>query len=464
MKKDWTSGSVFKNLITFALPYFLSCFLQALYGMADLYIVGRFNGTSSITAVSIGSQIMHMVTVMIVGLTMGSTVSIAEAIGAQNNERVNRFTGNTITLFTIISLISTAILLLLAGGIVSLVSTPAEAIDGTRSYLLICFAGIPFITAYNVLSSIFRGLGDTKSPMYFIGVACFFNIILDYLFMGPFQMGPAGAAVGTILAQLISVLIALYFLLHKKNGVTLSKEDFIPRKKYMQPIIRIGLPITLQDAFIQVSFITITIIANHRGLTDAAAVGIVEKFISFIFLVPSSMLSSVSALAAQNMGAGKHERAHKTLKYAVLICIVFGASVTVLMQFIAEPIVRLFDSDPQVVISGGQYLKGYVLDCMMAGVHFCFSGFFCAYGHSGISFIHNLISIVTARIPGAYLMSIRFPDTLFPMGFAIGMGSLVSVIICVSFYIIMSNRGRFGITKAATGITGGPKDESFRCQ
>lgn len=272
---------------------------------------------------------------------------------------------------------------------------------GTISYLTICFIGIPFITAYNIISAIFRGMGDSKSPMYFIAIACAANIVLDYVFIGGLHLGPAGAALGTTCAQVISVMISLVMI--------------------------------------------ITIIANQRGLNDAAAVGIVEKIISFLFLIPSSMLSTVSALGAQNIGAGKRQRANETLRYAVMITVGFGIIVGIFMKFFASPVVALFTdaSDSQgaeVVRLGGQYLRGYVWDCMFAGIHFSFSGYFCAYGKSGISFLHNIIAITLVRIPGVYLTSTLFPDTLFPMGLATAAGSLLSAIICVVAFTILNRK------------------------
>jgi len=439
MEQDLTSGSVFRNVIYFSLPYFLSYFLQTLYGMADLFIVGQFDGVASTTAVSIGSQVMHMLTVMIVGLAMGATVSIGQSIGAGDKKRASVFVGNTVTLFMGISLVLAVLLLFFVKPIVSVMSTPAEAVSGTAAYLTICFLGIPFITAYNVISSIFRGLGDPKSPMYFIAIACVANIGLDYLFMGTFRMGPAGAALGTILAQALSVVIALLMTL-KRKMITVTKTDFLPQKESMGQIARIGIPIALQDGLIQVAFIVITIIANRRGLSDAAAVGIVEKIISFLFLVPSSMLSTVSALGAQNIGAGKTERAIQTLRYAIFITVGFGVIISVIIQFAAAPVVGLFTTDAAVVVLGTQYIRGYIWDCIFAGIHFSFSGYFCACGRSELSFIHNITAIVLVRVPGVYLTSKMFPDTLFPMGLATAAGSLTSVVICLIAFSYLRRR------------------------
>ena len=446
MEKNLTTGSVFKNIILFSLPYLLSYFLQTLYGMADLFIIGQFEGVASTTAVSIGSQVMHMLTVMIVGLAMGTTVSIGQAIGACDRNQAAKDVGNTVTLFMAVSITLMAVLLVLVRPIVSAMSTPTEAIGGTAACLTICFIGIPFITAYNIISSIFRGMGDSKSPMYFIAVACAANIGLDYLFMGVFRLGPAGAALGTAVSQAISVVVSLLMIL-KRKSIVLEKSDFKPRRPVMGKLLKIGVSIALQDGLIQIAFIVITIIANHRGLNDAAAVGIVEKVMSFLFLIPSSRLSTVSALGAQNIGAKKPERAAKTLRGAVLLALSVSLMIAVGVQFIAEPIIALFTDSSrtdgaEVIRLDGQYLRSYVWDSIFAGIHFSFSGYFCACGKSGLSFLHNILAIVLVRIPGVYLTSQLFPATLFPMGLATAAGSLLSVVICVIAFTVIRRKDR----------------------
>ena len=377
---------------------------------------------------------------MIVGLAMGSTVTIGKAIGAGKREDASAAIGNTVTLFMGLSVVITVVLLLAVRPIVSLMSTPEEAVDGTVMYLTICFIGIPFITAYNIISSIFRGMGDSRSPMYFIAIACGANIVLDYLFIGAMKLGPAGAALGTTLSQSISVMVSLWIILRKQTGLSLKKAHFQPKRSVMSSLLKVGLPVAFQDGFIQISFIVITVIANLRGLNDAAAVGIVEKLISFLFLVPSSMLSAVSALAAQNIGAGKQDRAKQTLRYAIMLSVSYGVLAVIVMQLSAETFVGLFSTETEVIHLGGQYMRGYIWDCILAGIHFCFSGYFCACGLSGFSFLHNSISIVCARIPLAYLASRLFTDTLFPMGLATTAGSSVSVVICIGVFIWMQRK------------------------
>lgn len=432
--KDLTQGSIIGNITTFSLPYMLAYFLQILYGLADLFVIGQYCGVDSTTAVSNGAQVMYMVTVVLIGLAMGTTVLTARAIGAKDPERTRAVVGNTVTMFAIIAVVLMVVLLCLRGWIVGVMDTPAEALNGMEHYLTICFIGIPFIIAYNIIASIFRGLGDSKSPMYFVAVACVVNIILDYFFIGVLELGAMGAALGTTLSQAASVLFALCYIRRHKGMLDISRSDLRPQRDVIKLILKIGLPIAIQDGFIQISFLAITVIANGRGLVDAAAVGIVEKFIGLVFIVPSAMLSTVSAISAQNIGANKMPRAKQTLRTAMLITSVYGLVVSITLQFIPQVAVGLFSSDSQVLAQGSDYLRGYVWDCIFASIHFCFSGFFTACGYALISFLHNSLSIVCARVPLAWLSSMLYPDTLYPMGLSTCTGSFISCLICIGAY------------------------------
>lgn len=502
-----TEGSVAARLVAFSLPFLMANFLQTLYGMADLFIAGQFNGADVITAVSIGSQIMHMITVIIAGLAMGTTVLTARAVGAGKERDAGLCAGNSLLAFLIFSLFATAILFVFCPQIVALMHTPPEAVGETLSYLGICFLGIPFISLYNSVSAVFRGAGDSKRPLYFVAASCLVNIILDVFFMGPLALGSRGAALATVLSQAFSAFLAAFVLFARgkrgacggatggacdgtdgrsgacgetpggacggtdgrggatggacgssgacsethsgacgKRGacVRILRGDFRMDAKVLKALLQIGLPVSAQDGFIQVSFLVITIIANSRGLSVAAAVGIVEKIICFLFLVPSSMLSAISALAAQNMGASLHARARHTLYAGMAIASAFGALFALAFQFASVPFVSLFTHDAEVVQLGGQYLRSYVFDCFFAAFHFAFSGFFCAYGYSLLSFVHNTVSILLVRIPGAYLAAKYFPGTLYPMGWAPAIGSLLSSLICLGFYLLLKRNGKFG--------------------
>ena len=415
MQKDLTRGNLFGKMMQFAVPFLIACFLQTFYGMADLFITGQFNGAAAVSAVSVGSQVMHMLTVVIVGLAMGTTVCVSRCVGAGDKKQAAGFIGNSAVLFAGFAAVLTIVLLLCTGGILKILS-------------------------------IFRGMGDTKSPMIFVAIAGLINVGFDYILIGPMGMGAAVAAIATVGSQAFSVVIALYFLIRGKEAMQISRRDFVPDGRYLGQLLGIGLPVAFQEGMIQVSFLVITAIANSRGVDVAAAVGIVEKIISFLFLVPSSMLSTVSAVAAQNAGAGKHERGRLALRYGIGVCVSVGLVVFITCQFVAESIVGLFViGEPEVVRLGGQYLRSYSLDCAIAGIQFCFSGYFSAYGRSQYAFIHNMISIVLVRIPGAYLASVLYPQTLYPMGLAAPMGSLLSSVICLFLYRrLVSEIGREG--------------------
>ncbi|MCR5784561.1 MAG: MATE family efflux transporter [Eubacterium sp.] len=441
MEKDLTKGSVFKNLVVFSVPFLLSYLLQTLYGLADLFIIGQFGLVADTTAVSIGSQVMHMITVILVGLAMGATVLIGRAVGAKDYDLKNRAVGNTFTAFILVSIILMGILMLCCDGIVDIMSTPDEALLGTKTYLFICFAGIPFITVYNVIGSVFRGMGDSKSPMYFVIIACICNISLDYLFIGGLGFGPAGAALGTTISQAISVIVA-FFAIRKKEMIRgIKRTHFVPDGAVIKNIFKVGIPVAAQDGFIQVSFIMITVFANMRGLSDSAAVGVVEKLIGILFLVPSTLLQSVSALCSQNIGAGREERARQTLYDALLIAVGCGVFFAILFQFIAPQAVGLFTNDAEVITLGTQYMKSYVWDCIFAGIHFMFSGYFCALNKSYLSFLHNVISAFLVRIPLAYYFSVNY-ESLYPMGFSAPIGSLVSVGICLLAFFVLYKKDK----------------------
>ncbi|MGD1819120.1 MAG: MATE family efflux transporter [Pleomorphochaeta sp.] len=427
-----------KSILYFTLPYIISYFFQTLYGMIDLFIIGKYNGVEIITAVSIGSQFMHLLTVMVVGFSMGITVIIGRLIGAREYRKVSMFIGNSFILFSLLAVILMFCLFVFINFLVHIMSTPIQSYADTKLYLEICFLGLPFIVFYNIFSSIFRGIGDSKSPMIVIAIACVFNIILDFIFIGILGLGAFGAAGATFLSQIISVLVSIIIFSKQKFDLLVSIKDFRLKKEILYSLLKTGGPIAFQDGFIQIAFMIIIIIANKRGLNVAAAVGIVEKIIGILFIIPSALLSSVSVLVAQNLGANNVKRARQTLYYSIKIAIVFGILSVGLMYFFDNRIIRFFIKNENVVLLGVQYMRGYVWDCIFAGIHFCFSGYFCANGFSNISFFHNVFSIFLARIPLAYFASKKIPNNLFFMGLASPIGSIVSVIICVVVFVWMN--------------------------
>lgn len=433
-----TRGSVVKVLLRFVLPYLLSCFLQTFYGMADLFVVGLFNGPEVTAAVAAGSQVTHMLTVILVGLAMGATVMIGRVVGAGNEKEAEKTVGTAAVIFSVFAVVLTVILLLTSRMITGVLQTPPEAAGDTVLYLSICFGGIPFIMAYNVISAIFRGAGDSRRPMYFAAIACAVNIFLDFIFIGACHLGAAGAALGTVCGQAASVFLAAVFLKKKALGFRVTREAVRIDKKCLSGILRVGIPVAMQDGLIQVAFLVITAIANSCGIVNASGVGIVEKIISFLFLVPSAFLAAISAITAQNTGAGKIQRARRSLYCGLVITVGWGMLCCLFSQFFPNLLVGIFTKDTSVAAAGCDYLRSYSFDCVFAAVHFCFSGYFCGVGKAGLSFAHNIVSIVLLRIPVAYLAIVYFPSTLYPMGWAAPLGSLLSAVLCIIFYIVIS--------------------------
>lgn len=447
-KNDLTQGSVGKNLVLFALPYLLSSFMQTFYGMADLFVVGLYNGSETTTAVSVGSQVMHMLTVIIIGFVMGTTVWIGQCVGAKDEKTAAKTAGTSALFFSVFAVAVTALLLLCTAPIVKVMLTPQEAVEETRLYLLICFAGIPLITAYNVISGIFRGAGDSRRPMYFVAAACVTNIALDFVFIGACGMGAAGAALGTVCGQAVSVAVSLVVIRRQNLGFVVRREDFRLDREVTGRILKAGTPIAMQDGLIQIAFIVIMVIANSRGLIMAAAVGIVEKLIGFMFLVPSAFLSAISTVTAQNMGAGKADRARRSLYYSLAVTVGWGLCCALYSQFLPHTLVGIFTRDGEVLAAGCDYLRAYAYDCVFAAVHFCFSGYFCGDQKSMVSFVHNITAILLIRIPGAWLASRLFPESLYPMGWAAPLGSLLSAVICIGFYLYYIKISKFRQSQA----------------
>lgn len=429
MVRDLTQGNIKKNMAAFAVPYLFACFLQTFYPIADLFIAGLYNGPETISAISIGGQVMHLVVMAAAGIAMGSNVCIGQAFGEKSPEKQACAIASTIGIFLVLAIILTPTCVICTESLIGLLQTPKEAYELTVDYTRICFIGIPFIAAYNVISSIYRGFGDTRHPLIFVAIGGVFNIILDVIFIGYMEMGAVGAAAATVIAQVLSVVSGLVCL-RKIREARPSRAA----KAMVRSILNVGLPILCQDGVVQIGFLIITAIANSRGLYVSAAVGIVEKIICFFFLVPSAMLATVSAFSAQNRGAGFHQRSKLALRYGIIAVSIYGAISAVLCQPLAPLLVGLFTDEPEVNKLGAQYLRTYSIDILAAGIHFCFSGFFCAYSKSIWSFVHNIISIVLVRVPGTWLVSILFPATLYEMGIVTPAGSLVSVVICIIIY------------------------------
>lgn len=438
---DLTQGSVPKVLLQFAVPFLIANALQALYGGADLFVVGQYADAAAVSAVAIGSQVMQTITGIILGITTGTTVLIAIATGAKNDKQVASTIGSSVWLFSAIGVVLTLFMVILHSRITTLMHTPDEAIEGTKSYIFICSTGILFIVGYNVVCGILRGLGDSKTPLYFVGLACVINIVLDFILVGYVHLGPTGAAIATISAQGISFFISLCFLLKRGFNFEFRKKDIRLDGTISKRVLSLGAPIALQDALINVSFLIITVIVNQMGVIASAALGVVEKVIIFAMLPPMAISSAVATMTAQNYGAGLTERMNKCLKSGIGFALVFGCSFCLYSQILPESLTGLFSKDADVVLMAADYLRGYSIDCIVVSFVFCINSYFSGQGNSLFPMIHSLIATFLFRIPLSYWFSQIDSSSLFIMGFAPALSTMVSLIICV-WYIKYDQKKR----------------------
>ncbi|MCR5732648.1 MAG: MATE family efflux transporter [Sphaerochaetaceae bacterium] len=428
--KDLTKGSVLGTLVSFAIPFFIANALQQLYGIVDLFVVGKYSSTSAIAAVSIGTQVLSTATFLITGLSMGTTVSIANSVGAGDEKRTERTISTSYIIFSVFALFLTLLMVLFSAKMAMLMKTPTEALASTVDYLRICSLGVPFIVLYNVNSAIFRGLGDSRTPMVIVALTCVINIFGDVLLTGYMGLGALGVALATTISQLICSLISTFLLLKRKYKLS-RKID----RKLAGNILYIGLPIAAQDTLIHLSFIFLTVIANSRGLIASSAVGIVERIIASVFLVPSAMLSSTSAITAQCVGHQDGRRAVKSMWYAVAISFVYGLFIVLLCNLNARILITIFTKDEKVIISATEYIATYSLDIILVAFVFPFNGYLCGTERTIIPFIHSVISAFGVRIPAAYIFSQLYPESLAPMGLASPLGSVVSILIIAIYFI-----------------------------
>ena len=427
-----TQGSVPKVLLQFAVPFLIANVLQALYGGADLFVVGQYGDSASVAAVAIGSQVMQTITGIILGITTGTTVLIAIAIGAKDDRKVAFTIGSSVWLFSIVGVLLTLVMVTFHGQITELMHTPAEAMADTKNYILVCSAGILFIIGYNVVCGILRGLlGDSKTPLYFVGLACVINIMLDFILVGYFHWGATGAAIATVTAQGVSFGIALWFLYRHGFHFDFSRKDIRLNRNLSKKILVLGAPIALQDALINVSFLIITVIVNQMGVIASASLGVVEKIIVFAMLPPMAISSAVATMTAQNYGAGLIKRMNKCLASGIGIALVFGVSVCVYSQFLPETLTAFFTKDAAVVAMAAEYLRGYSIDCIIVSFVFCINSYFSGQGNSLFPMIHSLIATFLFRIPLSYWFSQMDSSSLFIMGFAPPISTVVSLLICI---------------------------------
>lgn len=444
---NFTEGKILSPLIRFALPVLLALFLQAMYGAVDLLVVGQFGTAADVSAVSTGSQIMQSITVMITGLAMGITILTGQKIGEKRSDEAGKAIGSGICLFAALAVCITAVMLLAANPLAVVMQAPEEAFSRTVTYVQICSAGTVFIVAYNVLGSIFRGIGDSKMPLITVAIACVLNIVGDVLFVTGFHMGVAGAALATILAQAISVLLSILIIRKRELPFVLSKKDIRFDGRRIGRIVCLGAPIALQDLLVNISFLVIIAIVNTLGVVASAGVGVAEKLCAFIMLVSSAYMQSMSAFVAQNIGANRPDRAKRALFCGVSTSVLAGLLMAYLSFFHGDLLSSLFARDPEVILAAADYLKAYALDCMLTSFLFCFMGYFNGCGRTVFVMIQGIIGAFGVRIPISYLVSRMANVSLFHIGLATPASSLVQIALCVGYFLLQNRRQKQTLLK-----------------
>lgn len=446
---DFTEGKILGPLMRFAGPILLAMFLQSMYGAADLLIVGRFASTVDVSAVATGSQMMHSITGVIIGLSMGVTILLGQYIGEKKPEKAGEAVGSGIVLFFILAVIATVLFTCASGFLAAALKTPAEAYESTVAYLRICSGGILFIVAFNALGSIFRRIGDSKMPLLTVSIACVVNILGDLLLVAGFHMGASGAAIATITAQAVSVLLSFVIISKRKLPFRFSRNNIRPDRFYIGRILKFGVPVALQDLLVSMSFLVIMAIINQLGLTKSAGVGVAEKVCGFIMLVPSAYMQALSAYVAQNIGAEKPERAKKALYYSIATSVLAGLVMFYVSFFHGKLLGSIFSNDSGVVGQAADYLKAYGIDCLLTAELFCFNGYFSGLGRTTFVMLQGIFAAFCIRIPISWIVS-RIPGTsLFHIGLGIPVSTIVQIVICLSFLCYLSAKQKRNRTKEA---------------
>ena len=426
----FTEGPVLAPLLRFAIPVLFALLLQAMYGGTDLLIVGQFASAADVSAVSTGSQVMQSVTSVITGLAMGTTILLGQKMGQKQEEEAGDVIGGSICLFAVVAAVITLVMTAGAPALSRIMHAPEEAFDKTSSYVRICSAGSGFIIAYNVLGSVFRGIGDSKTPLLAVFIACVFNIVGDLFFVAVLGMASRGAALATVMAQGVSVILSLLIIRGRQLPFAFSRANIRFRKN----LIRLGFPIALQDFLVSVSFLVIIAIINGLGVIASAGVGVAEKLCTFILMMPSAFSQSMSAFVAQNFGAGKMDRAKRGMVCGMAVSFGFGLLLSYLSFFHGALLTGIFAKDSQIVLAGADYLKAYAIDTLLVSFLFCFTGYFNGCGRTAFVMIQGIMGAFCVRIPMSYFMS-RQPDaSLFQVGLAIPMSTVVQILVCVIYF------------------------------
>ena len=443
---DFTQGSIPKKLISFMIPVLGALILQAAYGAVDLLVVGRFGSTSGLSAVSTGSQILNLVTFVVTQMAMGITVLIARYIGEKRPQLIGSLIGGATLVFTLISVVLFVIMVGFSHGLAVLMQAPAEAVDLTSVYVRICGAGIFFIVAYNVLAAIFRGLGDSKSPLIFVAIACAINVVGDLVLVAGFHLDAAGAAIATVAAQAISAVFALVLLAKKNLPFQIKKEDFHFNSQCRR-LLQVGFPLAMQEFLTQMSFLALCAFINRLGLEASSGYGVACKIVNFAMLIPSSLMQSMASFVSQNVGAGNEKRAKKAMFTGIGIGLVIGCVVFVLVLLKGDVLTGLFTTDAAVVQRGFEYLKGFAPESIVTAVLFSMVGYFNGHDKTLWVMTQGLAQTLLVRLPMAYVMSIQPNASLTMIGLAAPTATVFGIVLNIGFFLWCNKKSKENLTK-----------------
>lgn len=438
--QNFTQGKILSPLVGFALPVLFALFLQAMYGAVDLAVVGRFGTSADVSAVSTGSQIMQTLTGIVSAFAMGTTVLLAQQIGRGEEEKGGETIGASVMLFGIIGVVFTVLITVFSTGLAGVMQAPKEAFSLSSDYIRICGGGMLVIIAYNLIGSVFRGIGDSRTPLVTVAIACVCNIFGDLLLVAVFHMGTRGSAIATVFAQAVSVVMSLLIIKRKKLPFTFQKSAVRWDKKIIARITRLGLPIAFSELLVGVSFLIIQAIVNSLGLIPSAGVGVAEKVCAFVMLVPAAFMQSMSAFVAQNVGAKKFDRAVKSLRYGIALSLLVGIAVFYAAFFHGDVLASVFSGDGEVILAAADYLKAYAIDCLLTAFLFCFLGFYNGMGLTKFVMVQGIVGAFGVRVPVSYFMSKIVPVSLFKIGLATPCSTIVQIIMCLLCMLYVRKR------------------------
>ena len=437
---NFTEGKIFSPLLKFSIPILMTLFLQTLYGAVDLLIVGQFGSALDVSAVSTGSQVMMTISSIIIGLTMGVTILMGQILGENKKEDACDVVGSAISIFIVLAIILSILVVVFASNISEFMHAPVEAFEGTVNYVQLCGMGIVFVISYNVLGGVFRGLGDSKTPLITVAIACVVNIIMDLILVGYFNMASSGAAIATVIAQAVSVILSLAIVKKKGLPFEFSMKNIKFHNIYTKQILKFGIPVALQDLLVNFSFLVIMIIGNSMGVVASAGIGVAEKLVGFIMLVPIAFGQAISVFTAQNYGAKKYDRAKKGLMYTISTSLLFGVIMFYLVFAHGDMLSKIFSNDAFVVMASFDYLKAYAIDCLFTAIMFSMVGYFNGLGKTTFVMMQGVFGAFCIRIPLAYLISTMDSPSLFTIGLATPTSTFVQVVLCILYFVYTSKK------------------------